>query len=75
VSITEPADAVEIIRLWPEGLPSTIGGVPDEVAYTVKAGVAVGTEFLRNISDPTLTVFAPSQGMGNGLEDSGITKS
>jgi acetyl esterase/lipase len=67
VSITEPADAVEIIRLWPEGPPTTIEDVPAEVAYPVKAGVAAGTEFLRNISDPTLTVFAPAEGTGNGV--------
>jgi acetyl esterase/lipase len=67
VSITEPSDAAEIIRLWPEGPPTTIEGVPDEVAYPVKAGVAEGTTFLRNISDPTLTVFTPPEGSANGV--------
>lgn len=62
-----PADAAEVIRLWPDGPPATIEGVGDEVAYLVPAGVAAGTHFLRNISDPTLTVFAPAAGSGNGV--------
>jgi acetyl esterase/lipase len=61
-----PADALETIRLWPEGPPSTIEGVPDEVEYPVTRGVAVGGTFLRNISDPTLTVLAPAGGSSNG---------
>jgi acetyl esterase/lipase len=54
-----PADAAEVIRLWPDGPPSVIEGVPAEVEFPVKTGVAVGTTFVRNISDPTLTVFTP----------------
>lgn len=61
-----PADAVEIIRLWPDGPPTRIEGVPAEVEYPALAGVAAGTTFLRNVSDPTLTVFAPA-GSGNGV--------
>ena len=60
-------DAAEIIRLWPDGPPTRIDGVPDEVEYPVRAGVAIGTTFLRNISDPTLTVLRPaasSNGVG-----------
>jgi acetyl esterase/lipase len=67
VSLLEPADAVETIRLWPDGPPSAIDGVPDEVAYPVTAGVAKGTTFLRNVSDPTLAVFAPPEGTANGV--------
>ena len=58
--------ATEIIRLWPDGAPTRIDGVPDEVEYPVRAGVAIGTTFLRNISDPTLTVFTPA-GSSNGV--------
>lgn len=58
--------ATETIRLWPDGPPTRIDGVPDEVEYPVRAGVAVGTTFLRNISDPTLTVFTPTEA-GNGV--------
>jgi acetyl esterase/lipase len=60
-------DAAEIIRLWPDGPPTRIEGVPDEVEYAVQAGVAKGTTFLRNISDPTLTVFTPTAGSSNGV--------
>jgi acetyl esterase/lipase len=63
---TTPADAVEIIKLWPEGPPTHIDGVPPEEEFPVPEGIAAGTNFLRNISEPTLTVFAP-QGAGNGL--------
>ena len=59
--------ATEIIRLWPDGPPTRIDGVPDEVEYPVQAGVAKGTTFLRNISDPTLTVFTPVAGSSNGV--------
>lgn len=65
---TEPADAVEIVRLWSDGPPPTvIDGVPPEVEYDAPAGVASGTTFLRNVSDPTLTVFTPAEGTANGV--------
>jgi acetyl esterase/lipase len=57
----------EIIRLWPDGPPTRIEGVPDEVEYPVRMGVAAGGTFLRNISDPTLTVFTPTSGTSNGV--------
>ena len=63
---TNPADAVEIIELWPDGPPTRIEGVPPEIEFPVPYGIAQNTTFLRNISEPTLTVFAP-QGSGNGL--------
>ena len=59
--------ATELITLWPDGGPPTlIERVPDEVAYEVQAGVAKGTTFLRNISEPTLSVFTPPAGTANG---------
>jgi acetyl esterase/lipase len=61
-----PADAVEVITLWPDGPPTRIDNVPPEVAYEVPAGVAAGTTFLRNISEPTLTVFKPTR-LANGV--------
>ena len=57
----------EVIRLWTDGPPTTIEGVPPEVAYTVQDGVAAGMTFYRNISDPTLTVFQPSDEAANGI--------
>jgi acetyl esterase/lipase len=61
-----PADATEIISLWPDGPPTRIEGVPPEEEFPVPEGMAAGTTFLRNISEATLTVFGP-QGTGNGL--------
>jgi acetyl esterase/lipase len=66
VSLAEPADAVEILRLWPDGPPSVIEDVPPEGVWHVKDGLAAGTTFLRNVSDPTLTVFTPPEGTSNG---------
>jgi acetyl esterase/lipase len=62
-----PEGATEVIRLWPDGAPTRIDGVPDEVEYVVSAGLAAGTTFLRNISDPTLTVFPPVAALANGV--------
>jgi len=53
--------------LWPDGPPTHIDGVPPEASYVVRAGPAEGTTFLRNISQPTLTVFAPSPTLANGV--------
>jgi acetyl esterase/lipase len=64
---TSPADAAEVIRLWPDGAPTPIEGVPEEAEWLVSAGIAAGTTFLRNISDPTLTVFTPAAGKSNGV--------
>ena len=55
-----PSEPTETIRLWPDGPPTQIDGVPPEVEYPVRAGIAAGTTFVRNVSDPTLKVFAPS---------------
>jgi len=57
----------EVIRLWTDGPPTTIAGVPPESAYTVRDGVATGMTFYRNIADPTLTVFQPSDEAANGI--------
>ena len=59
--------AARTIRLWPDGPPTRIDGVPDETEYVVRAGVAAGSTLLRNISDPTLTVFPPAAGSTNGI--------
>jgi len=56
----------EVIRLWPDGPPTQIDDVPAEVEFEVPDGIAKGTTFLRNISDPTLTVFRPADGTANG---------
>jgi acetyl esterase/lipase len=40
--------------------------MPDEEEFEAPDGVAKGTTFLRNISEPTLTVFEPADGTANG---------
>jgi acetyl esterase/lipase len=56
----------EVIRLWPDGPPTQIDDVPDEAELEVPDGIAKGTTFLRNISEPTLTVFRPAEVTANG---------
>ena len=58
--------AREVIRLWPEGPARTIPDVPPESTFQGLAGVSVGTTMLRNVSEPTLTVFTPAPGKANG---------
>jgi acetyl esterase/lipase len=65
--IQEPTDAVETIRLWPDGPPTTIDGVPEEVEYPAPPVLPAGAVFRRNISDPTLTVFPPPTDISNGV--------
>jgi len=57
----------ETIRLWPDGAPTVLPGVGTEVAYKGPPGLAVGTTMLRNVSDPTLTVFRPKAPNGVGV--------
>jgi acetyl esterase/lipase len=52
----------DTIRLWPEGPPTVLAGVGPEIAF--RAGGE--TTMLRNVSDPTLTVFRPTNGKPNG---------
>ena len=59
--------ANEVIRLWPDGPPSTIEGVGPEATFRQDAAGAVQTTMLRNVSDPTLTVFRPAPGKANGV--------
>lgn len=59
----------DIIRLWPDGPPTTLKGVGPEVEFRGPVG-ALGTAgqaaMLRNVSDPTLTVYRPTNGKPNG---------
>ena len=63
----EGLEGAQEIRLWPEGPPTVIEGVGPEVAYPAPPGPAVGTTFLRNVSDPTLTVVTPEPELRNGV--------
>ena len=57
----------EVIRLWPEGPPTRLEGVGPEVEYRAPVGVAAQAAMLRNVSEPTLTVFRPAKPNGVGV--------
>lgn len=56
----------EVVRLWPEGPPSKLASVGPEVEYRAPVGV-VDAVMLRNVSEPTLTVFRPAKPNGIGV--------
>jgi dienelactone hydrolase len=56
----------EVIELWPNGPARTIEGVGPEVTFSPPQGAAAGSTMLRNVSEPTLTVFRPEAGKANG---------
>lgn len=61
------ADPVEIIHLWPDGPPTVIENMPPEVSYNAASGSGAGTRMIRNVSEPTLSVYVPEPGMSNGI--------
>lgn len=61
------AAAHEVIRLWPQGAPTSLGDVGPEVEFRGPPGLSVDTTMLRNVSDPTLTVFRPPGDKANGV--------
>src|SRR5262245_66672662 len=56
-----------MIRLWPDGPPTTLKGVGPEIAFRGPVGTAGNAAMLRNVSDPTLTVYRPTNGKPNGI--------
>jgi dienelactone hydrolase len=54
-----------VIRLWHDGPPSALPGVGPETTFISQA--APGSTMLRNVSDPSLTVFAPDPAKANGV--------
>jgi dienelactone hydrolase len=58
---------LQVIHLWPNGPSRSLPGVGPESSYKSQGGNAAGTTMLRNVSDPTLTVFRPPVGKGNGV--------
>ena len=62
-----PADTTDVIALWPDGPPFRIDGVGAEIAYPAPPGPAGGTTFLRNITEPTLTVYEPASDAATGI--------
>jgi len=65
--MTSVALPEEVIQLWPEGPPTKLEGVGPETEFRGLAGVSVDTLMLRNVSEPTLTVFRPINVKPNGI--------
>jgi acetyl esterase/lipase len=57
----------DVIPLWPAGPPTKLEGVGLEVEYRAPVGVAADAAMLRNVSEPTLTVFRPEKPNGVGV--------
>jgi acetyl esterase/lipase len=57
----------EVIRLWPDRPPSELKGVGPEIAFRAPVGAAGEAGMLRNVSEPTLTVFRPARANGVGV--------
>lgn len=56
------------IRLWESAPPRGIDGMPPEQTFSLPASAAGGgTTMLRNVSDPTLTVFTPAKANGSAV--------
>ncbi|MFI4974247.1 MAG: alpha/beta hydrolase [Caulobacterales bacterium] len=56
-----------VIRLWPDGPPSSLPGIGPEIAFQAPAAGGADTTMLRNVSDPTLTVYRPDAAKANGV--------
>jgi acetyl esterase/lipase len=57
----------EVIRLWRDRPPTTLEGVGPEAEYRAPVGVAADAVMLRNVSEPTLSVFRPEKPNGIGV--------
>jgi len=57
----------DVIRLWPEGPPTKLEGVGPEIEFRGPVGTAGDATMLRNVSEPTLSVFRPTNGKPNGI--------
>jgi len=56
-----------VILLWPDGPPSTLPDVGPEASFSSAAFSGRETVMLRNISEPSLTVFSPDPAKVNGV--------
>jgi hypothetical protein len=62
----DPNEVNTVIRLWPDGPPSGLPSVGPEIIFGSPAVFGPETVMLRNVSDPSLTVFTPDPGKANG---------
>lgn len=64
--VSDPNELNPEIRLWPDGPPSRLPGVGPEITFIGPGIFGPETVMLRNISEPSLTVFAPDPAKANG---------
>jgi dienelactone hydrolase len=56
-----------LIPLWPDGPPSSLPSVGPEITFPSPPMFGPETDMLRNVSAPSLTVFAPDPAKANGV--------
>src|SRR5258706_3750394 len=66
VKTAETAAQGEVVRIWPDGPPESLPGVGRKVSFRAPAAGGADTTMLRNVSDPTLSVFLPDPAKANG---------
>ena len=64
--VNDPNELNTVIRLWPDGPPSSLPDVGPEITFGSPAVFGPETVMLRNVSDPSLTVFTPDPVKANG---------
>jgi acetyl esterase/lipase len=57
----------DVIRLWPEGPPTKLEGVRPKIEFRGPVGTAGDATMVRNVSEPTLSVFRPAKPNGVGV--------
>ncbi|HTR84295.1 MAG TPA: alpha/beta hydrolase [Reyranella sp.] len=57
----------DVIRLWPDGPPSTPASVGPEIEFRTPVSATREARMLRNVSEPTLAVFRPTKANGVGV--------
>lgn len=68
VRATAQAAANPVIMLWPDGVPGGRADIGPEIEFRNEAaGGAAMTTMIRNVSDPSLTVFTPEPSKANGV--------
>jgi hypothetical protein len=67
--MTHETLADQVIRLWPDGPPSTLEGVGLEIEFRGPYGAAADSAMLRNVSEPTLS--APRRFTSSGAASTG----
>ena len=65
-------ESKEVFRLWPEG-PPTKGPDLAEISYLQPALDGSKIAILRNVSEPTITVFRPAAGTASAWSSKALS--